>query len=346
MASTVMGFEGGMDSSQEELLEARQVPGWHTRHRRTVAFVAGLFAMCAAISFWHYPGVIAKAQGEYFIGLDEEVIVKNCTDLPYVSLGDVISSNLGKQGPDDDKEEGIMYKATEHNTGVNVTNLQIHIHSLSSFDITELNNDSYDKDYEPAFTKGKYVNGMEGKFGIISMKPGKSVKLRVHVYDGDKEEYLPLPHGVMSFFDLDMGPKANEKIRIAGFKAYYVSNETEINVTSDEDGKFTTFAGTVEGTGADNPTDPDALTPLQKNKAFTVEFEDILYADFELIATEGESGRVFSFVFRPSLLCHKAADGSLVPTEGIVVNSNAASKGLSSACLLFASVVILIQSFM
>jgi len=223
----------------------------------------------------------------------------------------------------------------------------------------EENNESYDKDYSPAWTKGDYVNGICGKFACINLKPGESVKLRAHAYDPILNESIPLPHGVISFFDLDKGPKAVEHVTVTGFKTYYLSNETEVNVT--EDGKFTTFTATMEGTGTDNPTDPVALTPLQKNRAITIEYADAPYFDFEVGTSAGHTGRVFTFVFRPSLLCAKTKmpDGSLLPATGntapIVPVPNhimhvsvpdAAAKGLPSACLVFACMVIIIQSLM
>merc|ERR1711994_136559 len=123
--------------------------------------------------------------------------------------------------------------------------------------------------------------------------------------------------GVISFFDLDKGPKAVEHVTVKdGFEIYYLSNETEVNVT--EDGKFTTFTATMEGTGTDNPTDPLALTPLQKNRAITIEYADAPYFDFEVGTSAGHTGRVFTFVFRPSLLCAKTKmpDGTLLPAMG------------------------------
>jgi len=68
---------------------------------------------CAAISFWHYPSISAKSKAGSFVGLDEEIKVEpNCADLPYVKLEELISSNLGMQGPDEGKEEGLIYRAS------------------------------------------------------------------------------------------------------------------------------------------------------------------------------------------------------------------------------------------
>jgi len=306
-----------MESSQE-LLEST-TPVRPTR-RRTLTLAAGLLGMCAAITLWRNPSVISQVQGHSFIGLDEEVAAaseEGCGALPFVKITEVVSSNLGKKGPDDDAEEGIIYKATAHHTGANVSNLEIHVHSVVAGH--EDNEDKFDENYEPAFTHGQYVNGMFGKFGAVNVKQGESVMLRVHAYDADTKTDIHLPHAAISFFDLDTGYNDNhnvEHVKIKGFKAYYLSNETEVLVEEGEN--YTSFTATTEGTGDDNPSEPTELTVQQKNRAVTVEFEDTAAFVFEVGASAGKTGRVFSFVFRPSLLCAKTKleDGTLVSAKG------------------------------
>jgi len=298
--------------------------------------------------------MLAKVNAGFFLGLDEDVDTADvdCEGLPFVKLESVISSNLGKQGPDTDAPEGIIYKATSHHTGVDVSNLEIHVHSLKDFDVTEESDDSYDTDYEPAFKTGSYVNGIHGNFACVNVKQNKSIKLRAHAYDADKKEDVAVPHGAISFFDLDTG-KDNvlsvEHVTIGGYKHYFVSNETEIDVT--QDGDLTVFTATKEGTGDDNPTDPIVLTPLQKDRAVTIEFGGVAHFDFEVGATAGHTARVFSFVFRPSLLCAKTViDKVLYPATGITAPitavQGAAFKGLPSVVLMFGLVLALVPSIM
>lgn len=348
-----MGLECDMESSQEELLETSVAVGQVATRRRTFTLVAGLITMCAAISMWHNPSIIAKVKGGFFLGLDEEVEVDaNCEGLPFVHLDKVISSNLGKQGPDTNATEGIIYAVTATNTGVEAKNLQIHVHSLASFDVKVENETSHDHDYRPAFTTGQYVNGIYGKFACVNVKQNTSLKLRAHAYDADKKEDIALPHGAISFFDLDTG-KDNilsvEHVTIKGHTGYYLSNETEINV-SHVDG-YTVFTATKEGTGDDNPSDPVSLSPLQKDRAISIEFEDKSKIDWEVGVSAGHTARVFSFVFRPSLLCAKTKIGSdYFPATGskapIIAVHGGAFQGLPSVLLMFGLTSVLVQSFM
>lgn len=319
-ATATTYLECDMESSHEELLDASPPARSGLARRHTFTLVAGVLMMCGAISLWHNPDLVAQVQGHPLIGLDEEVAAasgEGCDNLPFVKLTSVLSSNLGKKGPDMDAEEGIIYNATAHHTGTNVSHLQIHIHSVSGSVMAASDglDDKYDEKYEPAFTHGQYVNGIFGKFAVINVKQGESVILRAHAYDVDEGKDIALPRSALSFFDLDTGKDNNhsvEHVKIAGFKAYYVSNETEVDVT--ESDNFTEFTATTEGTGDDNPSVPIELTVQQKNRAVTVEFEDTESFMFEVGASPGMTGRVFSFVFRPSLLCAntKLADGTLV----------------------------------
>lgn len=374
-----IGLECDMESSQEELLMDSLASAQTKTRRRAWFVVVGLVSMCAAVSFWRKTNVIEKVDSDLFLGLAEQIEATKeagCGDLPFVLLTGVVSSNLGKQGPDHDAEEGIIYSATQTNTGTHIENLQIHVHSLNSFDVEGDDDENYDKDYRPAFTHGPFVNGIHGKFACINVKQGTTLKMRAHAYDADKQEDVDLPRAYVSFFDLDTGIQNNhsvEHVKIAGYSAYYLSNETEIKTVHDESfyatkdtdggtgdviklgGGFTGFYATLEGTGDDNPSDPLLLTKQQKDRAVTIEFADVTKFDFEIGASPGKTARVFSFVFRPSLLCAKTtvhkhlfpARGDrapLVPVEVDVKKSDACNR-LPSVILIFGVLSIFVQSF-
>jgi len=263
----------------------------------------------------------------------------SCNGLPFVHLTELVSSNLGKAGPDKDAEEGIIYKATAHHTGLDIENLQIHVHSLKNFGDTD-DERTFDDNYKPAFTKGKYINGINGHFGVITVKANESLKVRVHAYDADKEEDVEMPHGAISFFDLDTGkkvPKDGEKqlvavehVEICEYHSYFLTNETQVKAVKGHNDECMKFSATSYGSGSDNPSNPLELTREQKDKAVTIKFENRKTFDFEIGASEGcdpkkkegecdgGEGRVFSFVLRPSLLCAKTKmpDGALLPAKG------------------------------
>jgi hypothetical protein len=347
-----MGYEFEMESSGDELLldEPSDV-GRFTTRRRSFAVISGLVMLCAAVSLWAHPRVLDQIASGHLIALDDSEASlhgeHDCSDLPFVKLENVISSNLGKKGPDTDAPEGIIYNATARNTGASITSLEIHIHSLKTFNVTEDGDDTYDPDYTPAFKNGAW-QGIHGKFACINVDHGTSVKLRAHAFNPETKEDIPLPHGAISFFDLDTGVNNThsvEQVRITGYTRYWLSNETQVKVEHDEASGFTMFSATKEGTGEDNPSDPLALTEEQKDRAVTIEFEDTPHFDFQIGASEGATGRVFSFVFRPSLLCAKTelhqhlfpATGSKAPIIPIKTATNddkdAAYAGLPSMML-------------
>jgi len=301
-------LEQSQSSGEELLLEAPMNDGRKISRRRAVGLVVGLVALCGFVALWHNPTILSKVNSGGVVGLSENTpkMSKTChDDMPFVMIDKVASSNLGKQGPDKDAEEGIIYDVTSHNLGDELQGkkLQVHIHSLKEMAVDE-DKTEYDDKYEPAFKKGSFVNGVHGKFGCINIKQGTSLKLRAHVYDVEKEEDIELPHALISFFDIDAGKQSNhsvEFVTVGGYSAYYLSNETELDHTTE--GDFVTFTATKEGTGDDNPKDPMELTKEQKDKAVTVEFENIKHFDFEIGASKGFTARVFSFVFRPSMIC-------------------------------------------
>jgi len=300
-------LERDMEDSDEELLLDSSQEGTQPSFRRRVWGVAGsILAMCAVVGLWHTQANLVQVKSDKLVQLvtKEEIVAdRDCEDLPFINITKVISSNLGKQGPDKDEPEGIIYEAHAINTGADTHKLQIHVHSLKNFDVEE-SNTSYDASYTPAFKTGKFVNGVEGKFAIINIQQNTSLKLRLHAYDADAKEDVELPHGAISFFDLDTGKDNNhsvEHVKIDHFAAYYLSNETEI--TDSREGDFATFRATKEGTGADNPSNPMQLTKLQKDRAVTIEFENVKFFNFEIGASAGATGRLFSFVLRPSMLC-------------------------------------------
>lgn len=353
-----------MESSSEELMVPLESSRNAGKTRRTVTLVVGLLTMCAAVSFWHNPSIMAQIKGGFFVGLASEdspnaASAEGCEDLPFVKLTEVVSSNLGKQGPDNNASEGIIYKAKAYNTGIDVDNLEIHVHSVRMFNVSKENDDNYDKNYRPAFTHGEFVNGLHGRFGVINVKQGETVKVRAHAYNADTKKDIPLPHAAISFFDLDAGENGTrsvEHVGVTGYKAFYTSNETEVKINTSHasggDDAYTNFTATTEGTGEDNPHLPTELTKQQKNRAVTVVFDDAEKIEFEIGASPGKTGRVFSFVFRPSLLCAKTklADGSLEPAKGqgapLVPVRGAARKDLPSAVLMVGFSSAVVQYFM
>jgi len=196
---------------------------------------------------------------------------------------------------------GIIYRAKTVNMGDDDSDFEIHLHSVKDFD--NQSEENYDDKYRPVFTHGEYVNGLHGKFADINVKPNESVKFRIHGYNVTTKKDIVFPAGLVTFFDLDCGPESKEHVSVKGYHAYYVTKDTELKVTHDDETRFTTFTGSTQGTGEDNPTKPFDLTKQQMNRAVTFEFPPLTEFGFEVGASAGKTGRVFTFAFRPSLTC-------------------------------------------
>lgn len=318
--------------TDEDVSTASLTPQPHRLHRIGAAALV-IFSVLVLVLVFVVPGKFAAPQKSVILSKDlsatenffEKVPSKEypdpCGSYPYVRLRNVTHSNLGNKGPDKGRE-GIEYQGRVHHVG------------LEEQFLVTLNAKS---DYQPSWPK---ENGYKNYFGQINVKQGTNVSLTLGVYNMTSKEKIVVPRFVLTVFDLDQG-KENRSVEfftIANFKKVWLSNETELTQTDNDDGS-STFTATVEGSGTDNPTNPLALTPLQKNRAVTFEFEDLDEVPFTFGASSGHTTRVFMFAIRPSLLCAytKLPDGTLVnatdleksPVHVVIDDDNLSVKGLA-----------------
>jgi hypothetical protein len=328
-----------VDSSSEDL-EAT-IPNQTTARKspwRVLAVGAGVLAATAAIGTlsWSRYGAMNISHGsdaytnlveEKKEALSEQESV--CEHLPFVRLTSIVSSNLGGDGPDRDKEEGIIYKAHGYHLGFNDTeDLEVHLHAVEEYGkysnhhskegTTLTGGGVKDPEYKPAWPK---ENGIDGHFASVNIKPGSNVTIRVHAYDATAKKDLEFKKFAITFFDLDTGKDAKksiEYVKIDGIDHFFTTNETEINITTlDKDKGSYLFKATKEGNGDDNPKNPLQLSELQKDRVFSIIASNTKEAKFTVGATPGDTARVFDFVFRPALRCAwtKLADGNLVAAD-------------------------------
>jgi len=158
-------------------------------------------------------------------------------------------------------------------------------------------------------------NGIWGKYAGIAVKPGKKMHLKFSIKD-ETDAPVILRELDITFFDIDRHKDKGdvEYVKLWSPAKYYVTNGNLVNITKNEAEGSVTFAATKDGTGADNPQDPLALSTEQKHKAVTVQYLDTDSVEAEVGSTGhlvGTTPRGFIFVFRPSLLCAKTTDGSV-----------------------------------
>lgn len=218
-----------------------------------------------------------------------------CANFPRIRLGEPTHNNLAGKGPDDGAE-GIVYPATDLTPGQPPRDLILVVNAMNS-----------DATTDPR------VNGMKGKYGIVSSKGGTKLDCVFSFFDAKTQAPVVLREIDISFFDLDTHTSghAAEYVKLLGldsFAQYVTTKDPLIDTIAESDG--VKFLATSVGTADDNPSDPLLLTVKQKQKAVTVKYFDTHKFEVQF-GSDGanDQHRWFQFVLRPSLLCAKTQDG-------------------------------------
>ena len=200
-------------------------------------------------------------------------VFPDCIDTSQTSgltFQDTAYSNFGNYGPDFGAPEGMR-----------LTDV-FAFESGQTIDMIVTSIDGNGFEYVPRRTE---VNGVRDGFGCINMEVGAKAKFKFEFVDSETNASVTLKHLVFSWLDLDGHPSMSnfqEAIIMSGFQDIYVTEPSEINITTLPSGK-TRFASTEVDSkgGRDNPTDPGVITPAQEERAFSVKFEEV--SDFEAI---------------------------------------------------------------
>jgi hypothetical protein len=150
-------------------------------------------------------------------------------------------------------------------------------------------------------------NGVYDKFGYIAMILQSSMDAKFQVVEANTSTPMVLPKFLFSFFDMDTGVEgglgAAESTTVSGFAKYYVSDSTELTITTTAEGK-TKFEASVYGDSKDNPIDPMNMTPLAMNRAVTFLFLDTseFEISYELRPGGSSAGREVYFAGRSQLV--------------------------------------------
>jgi len=203
-----------------------------------------------------------------------------------VDLTNVISNNLGGQGPDQGAEE-IRYKNALSFDGKTV-------------DIVLTAKDEY------ALGKAK-DNGVEGKIGRVAVTCGSSTNFEFKFEDSTTGDAVPVDNVAVTFYDLDEGKKGRgkETVSMCSPDEVYTMSDTEL--VSSTTGDCHDFASSAAGTGKDNPKDPSDLSAEQLAKSVTYSFSGQSALSWKASVGSGCKGkikqRVFMFAFVPAVAC-------------------------------------------
>ena len=187
-----------------------------------------------------------------------------------MTITDAVYSNIGGDGPDTFEPEGMRLKEI------------FKFENGQKVDIIVKTIDEPGFQYVPRIPE---KNGARDGFGSINMELGAKAKFSFEFVDSETNASVTLKNLFWRWFDLDGHPHPalnnfQEKIIMGGplgaFNGLWVSNDTEVDITTLPDGS-TEFASTEPDStgGRTNPNDPGVLTPEQQRRGFAVKFDSV-----------------------------------------------------------------------
>jgi hypothetical protein len=146
-------------------------------------------------------------------------------------------------------------------------------------------------------------NGKSGAFGIINVKCGTAVTVKMQVVDSESGNPVTLERVALTWYDLDEGKKGKGRamVQTCGSTGAIVSDNTELTV--DRKGECSTATSSVAGTGKDNPKSPHQLDHIQISRSLTLPFLGVSEWRSTLSLAKGFKGRNFMFAIEPSVAC-------------------------------------------
>jgi len=154
------------------------------------------------------------------------------------------------------------------------------------------------------FTTSKPAkNGKSGAFGIINVKCGSQVTVKMQVVDSESGAPVTLEQVALTWYDLDEGKKGKGRATVTtcGSTGAIISDNSELTVN--REGDCSTATSSVAGNGKDNPSSPHQLDTLQISRALTLPFKGVSQWISTLALAKGHKGRNFMFAIEPSVAC-------------------------------------------
>jgi hypothetical protein len=149
------------------------------------------------------------------------------------------------------------------------------------------------------------LNDDSGCFGIINLDDtngGASVDLEFKFVESGTDNLVHVGAWQFLLYDIDTGADntAIESLTVYNdidryLKSPYAKFSETGTLDETDSGSSVTFTATSVGDGADNPTDPNNLTPDQINKTFIGIYSNVDKFKLTFGVTEGKGGRNFMF---------------------------------------------------
>jgi hypothetical protein len=156
-----------------------------------------------------------------------------------------------------------------------------------------------DEGYRPA---NSAKNGVAlRKYGRLNMASGTESTMTFRFVESSGQNAVKVERFLFTVFDVDHGNRCTSRMTVNAtrYAAYYVDPQTELVVHTDIGGPTwpasSTFMSSQKGTGKDNPKFPRKLSPTQRARSVTFEYQNVKFFTMSFKMGEGQGGRNILF---------------------------------------------------
>ena len=152
-----------------------------------------------------------------------------------------------------------------------------------------------DENYRPQNAK---QNGVwKRKYGRLNMASGTESFFTFRFVESSGQTPVKVDRFMFTVFDVDHGRRCTSQMTVNAtrYAAYYVDPGTELLVHTDVGGSnwpaSSTFTSSTAGTGKDNPKFPHKLSPVQRARSVTFEYQNLKFFTMGFKMAPGVGGR-------------------------------------------------------
>jgi len=156
-----------------------------------------------------------------------------------------------------------------------------------------------DDGYRPGSVEKNGV--FKRKYGRLNMLSGTESFFTFRFVESSGQAPVKIDKFMFTVFDVDHGRRCSSRMTINAtrYAAYYVDPQTELLVHTDIGGPAhqpsSTFMSSQRGTGKDNPKFPHKLSPTQRARSVTFEYQNVKFFTMGFKVGDGNGGRNILF---------------------------------------------------
>lgn len=156
-----------------------------------------------------------------------------------------------------------------------------------------------DDNYRPAKPERNGV--FRRKYGRLNILSGIETFMTFRFVESNGQNPVKLERFLFTVFDVDHGNRCTSRMTVNAtrYAAYYVDQDTELIVHTDEGGPTwpasSTFSSSQRGSGTDNPKFPRKLSPTQRARSVTFEYQNVKFFTMGFKMGPGQGGRNILF---------------------------------------------------